>query len=231
MNGARARRGAALAVALTALAMQSARAAGPTPAPAGLGAGLGSTTSNFAGFDTIRTAQIHYNINNGTFEFPTHFSATRQGMDITADRANGNSQKKQLHAVGNVVVHQVEPTGTGKTSTLTQRPSTLTTDVLDVDGGRQIYTATGNMHFTQEGGKEATADRAVLDDLSHHLHMEGHVRVRDGERTIEASQLDYDTVTGEVDGNGDVTITAPAPTVTPGLPQPGATKKPKKKAS
>ncbi len=231
MSAARVRFALALAAVVAAAAAHPARAAGPTPAPAGPGAGLGSTTSNFAGFDTIRTAQIHYNINNGTFEFPTHFSATRQGMDITADRANGNSQKKQLHAVGNVVVHQVEPTGTGKTSALTQRPSTLTTDMLDVDGGRQIYTATGNMHFTQEGGKEASADRAVLDDLTHHLHMEGHVRVRDGERTIEATQLDYDTLTGEVDGNGNVTITAPAPTDTPGPPQPASTKKPKKKAS
>lgn len=214
------------ALALGALVTRGALAAGPTPQPT---AGADQTsTSNFAGFDTIKTAQIHYNINNGSFDFPSHFFATRQGMDISADRASGNSQKKQLHAVGNVIVHQNQPTGSGKTSALTQEPSTLTADALDVDGSKQIYTATGNMHFTQAGGKEASADRAVLDDISHHLHLEGHVRVRDGERTIEASRLDYDTLTGEVDGAGDVTITAPAPTATPGPPQPATTKKPKK---
>ena len=35
--------------------------------------GGGSTLSNFAGFDSIKTAQFHYNINNGDFQFPAHF--------------------------------------------------------------------------------------------------------------------------------------------------------------
>jgi len=174
--------------------------------------------SQFAGFDSIKTASVHYNLNTGDFSFPSHFTATRQGMDITADRANGNAQKKIMHASGNVVVHENGPaTGGSKAAALTQQPSTLTADRLDVDGNTKIYVATGNMHFTQPGGHEATADRAVLDDATHHLHLEGNVTVRDGERTIAASQLDYDTETGQVDGNGDVTITAPAETPVPGV--------------
>ncbi len=91
-----------------------------------------------------------------------------------------------MHAYGHVVVHQNEPLHNGgKAADLTQRPSTLTCDTLDVDGNRQIYTANGDMHFTQEGGHEASSDRAVLDDGNHHLHMEGHVHVRNGEQTID----------------------------------------------
>jgi lipopolysaccharide assembly outer membrane protein LptD (OstA) len=195
---------------------------------AATGAAAGSTLSHFAGFDTIKTAQFHYNFNDGDFSFPVRFLATREGTDIAADRGNGNSERKLLHATGNVIIHQTGGTSaSGKASTFTEKPSTLTCDTLDVDGNRKLYVATGNMHFTQEGGKEATSDRAVLDDANHHLHMEGHVRVRQGDRVIEAAALDYDTLSGQLDGNGNVTITTPADTPAPG-PAPAATKKPKK---
>ncbi len=215
------------AVAALAVALPAQRAV--LGAPQGPG-GFDSTLNHFAGFDTIRTAQFHYNLNNGDFNFPAHFYATREGTDITADRANGNSQRKQLHAIGHVVVHQTQPVTSagGKEANLTQRPSTLSCDTLDVDGFRQLYTANGNMHFTQEGGRNATSDRAVLDESNHRLHMEGHVHVREGERSIDADVLDYDTRSGEVDGNGNVTITSPVETPLPGA-RPAPTKKPKKK--
>ena len=54
------------------------------------------------------------------------------------------------------------------------------------------------------------------------------VRVRDGERVMEAEVLDYDTLTGELNGNGNVTITAPVETASPGA-RPAPTKKPKKR--
>ena len=170
----------------------------------------GVGASNIAGFDRIRTSKINYNLNSGDFTIPGPFSATRSGTDITADSAQGNSKTKLLHAHGHVVVHQSQPLANGgKTTDLTQRPSTLTTDQLDVDGATKRYTATGHMHFTQEGGRDATSDTAVLDDVTHKLHMEGNVRVKNGDQTIESDSLDYDTQTGQLDGNGNVTITAP----------------------
>ena len=208
-----------------AVALAAARA---LPAQAQTSSVGGSTLSHFAGFDTIKTAQFHYNFNNGNFSFPVRFFATREGTDIAADQGNGNSERKMLHATGHVVIHQTGSTSaSGKASLFTQKPSTLTCDTLDVDGNRKLYIATGNMHFTQEGGKEATSDRAVLDDANHHLHMEGHVRVREGDRIIEAAALDYDTLSGQLDGNGNVTITTPVETPAAG-PAPVATKKPKK---
>ena len=131
-----------------------------------------------------------------------------------------------MHAEGHGVVHQTQATGAAKANDLTDRPSTLTCDKLDVNGTRQLYTAAGNMHFTQEGGREATSDTAVLDDAAHHLHMEGRVHVKNGDQTVDANVLDYDTQTGELDGNGNVTITTPVES--PG-PRTAASPKPKKR--
>jgi lipopolysaccharide assembly outer membrane protein LptD (OstA) len=178
-----------------------------------------SAASNVAGFSHIHTDKVQFNINNGDFTIPDHFSASREGTDITADRATGNSKQKSLHAEGHVIVHESHSgPATGKGTTLAQGPSTLTCDRLDVDGIKKVYYASGNMHFTQEGGREATSDNAVLDDAAHHLHMEGHVHVRNGDQFVDGDVLDYDTQSGELDANGNVTITAPVETPVPGPP-------------
>ena len=184
--------------------------------------------SNFDGFSHIRTDKVQFNINTGDFTIPDHFMATRQGSDITADHATGNSKQKVLHAEGHVVVHDTPSAASGAKSQAAQRPSTLICDKLDVDGVKKIYYATGNMHFTQEGGREATSDSAVLDDAAHHLHLEGHVHVKNGDQFIDGDTLDYDTQTGQVDANGDVTITAPVQTPSPGPATSSAPKKKKK---
>ncbi|MFY9779782.1 MAG: LptA/OstA family protein [Candidatus Baltobacteraceae bacterium] len=199
--------------------------AAPPPAPGSAGAQF----QNVAGFDRIQTDDVQYNLNTGEFTLKDRFSAARHGIDITADRATGNSRKKILHATGHVVLHQTEPLpNRGKATELTQKPSTLTTDQLDADGSRQLYVATGHVHFTQEN-REATADAATLDDLNHHLHMSGNVHVRSGEQSIDADVLDYDTFSGEVEGHGNVTIVAPVETATPGAPRPAKPAKGKKK--
>jgi lipopolysaccharide assembly outer membrane protein LptD (OstA) len=182
--------------------------------------------SNIAGFSHISTDKLQFNINSGDFTIPGRFTATRSGSDISADSATGNSKQKLLHAVGNVIVHQTHAAASGaRASDVGQRPSTLTCDKLDVDGMKKVYYATGNMHFTQVGGREASSDRAVLDDSSHMLHMEGHVHVRNGEQVIDGDVLDYNTESGDLNANGNVTITAPVETAAPGPPGVPAKKK------
>ena len=182
---------------------------------------------SIAGFDHIATAVVNWNLETGAFNLPNPFVATREGTDISGDRATGNSRQKVLHAEGHVVVHQTEPLRSSpKAIALTQQPSTLTCDRLDVDGTTKNYVATGNVHFTQVG-REATADRGTLDDANHHLHLEGHVHIRDNERTLDGDVVDYDTLSGELSAKGNVTIGAPIETAAPGTaPSPSA--KPKK---
>ena len=188
----------------------------PSPAPAATPNDVAGA-HNIAGFDSIKTTRISFNFQTGNFTLPARFTASSKGTDLSADQATGNSKQKLIHAVGNVIVHQTQSsTGHGaRAGEVTQRASKLTCDKLDVDGVRKLYTATGNMHFTQEGGREATSDMAILDDQSHQLHLQGHVHVRNGEQTIDADTLDYNTDSGQIEGNGDVTITAPAQTPEP----------------
>jgi lipopolysaccharide assembly outer membrane protein LptD (OstA) len=177
-----------------------------------------SGASGVAGFDHIETAHISFNYDNGNFTIPGHFNASSKDTDITADHATGNSKQKLLHADGNVIVHKLGTSRPGVNGgpPQEQRPSTLTCDKLDVNGISKIYTATGNMHFTQVGGRDATADMATLDDANHHLHMQGNVRVKDKDRIIMANTIEYDTISGQIEADGNVTIVAPTETAPPG---------------
>jgi lipopolysaccharide export system protein LptA len=184
--------------------------------------------SHVAGFDHIQTDDVKYNLNTGDFTLKDRFTATRQGTDITADSGSGNSKKKVLHAQGHVVVHQTKPIDSkgGTTGSVTQQPSTLTCDKLDVDGTSKLYQANGNVHLSQEG-REAYADNGTLDETTSNLHLEGHVRIRDKEQYLEGDVVDYNTATGEMTAKG-APVTIRTPIETPG-PAPAPTPRPKKK--
>jgi len=186
---------------------------------------------SFSGFDHIRTSGgIDYNLTTGTFTIPQRFDASRNGTDISADRADGNSKQRMLHASGGVVVHQnTGVSGHGaQADPYTQKPSTLTCDKLDIDGGRKLYTATGNVHFAQSGGRQASSDAATLNDVTNQLHMEGHVHIKDGEQTLDGDIVDYNTVTGQVHASGAPLLTT-VPLDTPGPIAPAASRPKSKK--
>ena len=184
--------------------------------------------SNVAGFQHIQTSDVRYNLNTGDFTLRDRFTAVREGTDITADSGSGNSKRKELHARGHVIVHQtkkIENRG-NDASRVTEEPSTLTCDQLDVDGGAKIYEAKGNVHFTQED-RDATADYGRLDDTSSILHLEGHVHIRDKEQYLESDSLDYNTATGELNAHGaPVSIRMPLETPAPRPPRQPRTPRP-----
>ena len=193
----------------------------PEPPPFGV-----TSFTNFSGFDHVSAPVIKYNFQSGNYTIPDRFTAVRSGTELTADTANGNSKKKLLHASGHVIVHQNQPLKSGGDVTkVTQEPSTLTSDKLDVDGIRKVYLATGNVHFTQ-ANREGTSDTATLDDGTHVLHMEGHVHLRENEQLIDADVVDYNTVTGEAQVTGKpALIRMPIETPTPGSSKTPAPKK------
>jgi lipopolysaccharide transport protein LptA len=187
---------------------------------------------NVGGFDTITTRTIDTNLNTGDFTVPERFAATRSGTEISADRATGNSKKKLVHATGHVVVHrtgQVESQGE-LASKVSGEPSTLTCDTLDVDGIRKFYVAVGNVHFTQQD-REATADRATLNDLTNELHLTGNVHIRDKEQFLDGNDVIYNTKTGDVKATGNpVMVRTPVEAATPGgLAPPAASPSPQPK--
>jgi lipopolysaccharide transport protein LptA len=209
-------------------------AVGASPAPAPTAAPDTGGFHNVGGFDTISTKSIDTNLNTGDFTVPGHFTATRQGTEISADRATGNSKRKVVHATGHVVVHRTGGgvPGEGEQGKVTQEPSTLTCDTLDVDGVKKYYVATGNVHFTQED-REATADRGTLDDVSNELHLIGNVHIRDKEQYLDGTDVVYNTRTGDVRAVGNpvlvrTPIQSPAP-AGPSAATPTPSPKPKRR--
>ena len=186
-------------------------------------AGPANTFRNVGGFDSIRTDDIQYSLTSGAFTLKDAFTATRAGTVITADRATGNANSQQFHAEGHVVVH--ESKGATASVAAAEHPSTLTCDVLDVDGKTRVSIARGRLHFTQPGGRSATADRGTLNDRTHKIHLEGAVHIVEADRLLDADDVVYDTVGGDVEAHGNVTIRAPGPTPGPVLPKPSAAPK------
>ncbi|HEY8297063.1 MAG TPA: LPS export ABC transporter periplasmic protein LptC [Candidatus Baltobacteraceae bacterium] len=117
------------------------------------------------------------NWNAGTFNAPTHVHLDRPGSTVDADRAAGNFKQKDATFYGHVVLHDqngiLTSVAGGQRS---PQPATLLCDELQVDGASKIYTATGSVHVTQ-GASSLQADRAVLDQFTHQLHLSGHVRL------------------------------------------------------
>ena len=185
----------------------SPRSAPPSMPPISIPNGA---TADVAGFE-LHVQSIDYNDKNGDFTIPNRFSATRDGTEIIGDRAHGNSHTTLMQVAGNVVIHQTQPLQkSGDLAGVGQQPATLTCDTLDVNGKQKTYTATGHVHYTQ-GTRSATADRGSLNQTTHLLHMEGHVRMQDNEQSIQADAVDYDTITGEGHAKGNVIMRGPAP--------------------
>lgn len=129
----------------------------------------------------VNTDDLTYNWQNGDFKAPGHLTLTRPGSDISADRANGNQKRKQAVLTGHVVMHDRSGLLTGAVAanagaSTTNEPATLTCDELQVDGAQKTYTAIGNVHFVQ-GVRRMTAQRAIMNGLTHQLRLLGHVEL------------------------------------------------------
>jgi lipopolysaccharide assembly outer membrane protein LptD (OstA) len=73
--------------------------------------------------------------------------------------------------------------------------------------------------------RTVTADRGTLDDATHQLNLSGNVHIEEGEQTVDAEKIDYNTASENVNAKGNVTIKAPAQSQTTGV-QSAATRPP-----
>jgi lipopolysaccharide export system protein LptA len=152
----------------------------------------------------IETDQTNWNLNSGDFVMPHEVKVTRPGSDARGDHAKGNTKLGTATLVGNVVIHdngtapEVKDAGAG---TEYNGPATITTDNLTLDSKNKSYDAQGNVHFTQ-GNRTATADRGVLNQLAHTLHLEGNVVLTEGGSSMKAAVVDYNLQTKDVVASG-----------------------------
>ncbi len=179
----------------------------PAPAaPAGAGAG--------AAFDlgvwTVHASSVDANFKTGDFSTPAKVVMTREGGDVTADRANGNYKTQIVNLVGHVVMHDTQGDygGIGAGGGSTNGPSTLTADKAEIDGAAKVYKAIGNVHYVQ-ADTVVDSNNGTLNDATHELFLQGNVRIVQGTRKVNAQSVVYNTVTDKAHAEGNVTMQFP----------------------
>jgi lipopolysaccharide export system protein LptA len=212
-----------LAATITLLAAAPDPSAAPSAATAPVVPGSGMEMNGYE----IITDQTNWNLNTGDFVMPKEVKVTRPGSDARGDHAKGNTKLGTATLVGNVVIHdnggapeahEAGPDYNG--------PSTITCDALTLDSKNKSYDAQGNVHFTQ-GQRTATAQRGVLNQLQHTLHLEGQVVLTDNGSSMKADVVDYNLQTKDVVASGGpMVIRQPIP---PQAPAAAPSGKPKKK--
>jgi lipopolysaccharide assembly outer membrane protein LptD (OstA) len=177
------------------------------PAPASANAGA----SFDLGVWTVHASSVDANFKNGDFSTPAQIVMTRDGGDVTADRANGNYKKQIVYLNGHVVMHDTKGNygGLGGSSGGSNSgPSTLTADKAQIDGQAKEYKAIGNVHYVQ-ADTVVDADNGTLNEATHDLFLQGSVRIVQGARKINAQSVVYNTVTAKAHAEGDVTMQFP----------------------
>ena len=175
----------------------------------------------------ITTDTTNWNLNSGDFVMPHEVKVTRPGTDARGDKAKGSSKLQTATLIGNVVVHDNGNAPEAKDAGADyQGPSTITCDELTVDSKTKTYDARGNVKFVQ-GNRVGTAQRGVLNQMTHLLHLEGNVVLAEGQTSMRANVVDYNLQTRDVIASGaPMVIREPLPpkTSTP-APSPKPTRK------
>jgi lipopolysaccharide export system protein LptA len=213
--------------ALVLLAASPAPSSPPAPSPAPSASALSALSVPGPNGYQLETDQTNWNLNNGDFTMPHEVKVTRPGTDARGDHAKGNTKLGTATLIGNVVVHDNGSAPEAKDAgTDYQGPSTITCDELTLDSKNKSYDARGNVHFVQ-GNRTGTADRGVLNQQQHTLHLEGNVVLSEGSDSMKAAVVDYNLVTRDVIASGaPMIIREPIPAGSPGpTPSPKPSKK------
>jgi lipopolysaccharide export system protein LptA len=210
-------------------------AASPSPGPAKPGASPAPSASQSNEMDMngyqIETDLTTANFQSGDFVMPHEVKVTRPGTDARGDHAKGNMKLGTATLIGNVIVHDNGGAPEAKDAGQDyQGPATITSDELTIDSKNKSYDARGNVHFVQ-GNRVGTAERGVLNQIKHTLHLEGNVVLAEGQTSMKAGTVDYNLQTRDVIASGaPMIIREPIPQRSPGPPaSPKPSPKPKKK--
>jgi lipopolysaccharide assembly outer membrane protein LptD (OstA) len=186
--------------------------AAESPAPAASGAVSGAGAAFDLGVWTVHASSVDANFKTGDFSTPQKVVMTREGGDVSADKANGNYKTKIVNLVGNVVMHDSSGNygGLSNSSSGSQNggPSTLTADRAEIDGTAKVYKAIGNVHYVQ-ADTVVDAENGTLNDTTHELFLQGNVHITQGTRKIDAQTVTYNTITSHAHAEGDVTMQFP----------------------
>ncbi|HEV3156571.1 MAG TPA: LptA/OstA family protein [Candidatus Baltobacteraceae bacterium] len=160
-----------------------------------------------------------------------HVHMQNGDQSIDADSVDYNTQTGQGHAGGHVSVHQTASLESeGAPPTIGNEPVLVTCDRLTIDERKSLYTADGNVHYSQ-GTRNAVAELGTLNEATHMVHMERHVHMQDVDQSIDADSVDYYLKTGEGHAVGNIILRGPAQTGVSEAATPAPPSKKKKKAA
>jgi lipopolysaccharide export system protein LptA len=186
-----------------------------------LAAGPAGTELSGSGWNgyQLETDETLMNFKTGDFTMPHEVRVTRPGTDARGDHAKGNNKIGTATLIGHVVVHDSgsapEASDAGPDY---QGPATITCDELTIDTKTKSYDGHGNLRFVQ-GNRVGTADRGVLNQTAHTLHLEGNVVLAEGATSMKANVVDYNLQTRDVIASGGpMTIREPIPERSSGPP-------------
>jgi len=159
---------------------------------------------------TVHASSVDANFKTGDFSTKAKVVMTRQGGDVTADRANGNYKTQIVNLTGHVVMHDTQGDygGLSASGSTSNGPSTLTADKAQIDGAAKIYKAIGNVHYVQ-GDTVVDSETGTLNDATHDLFLHGNVHIVQGTRKVNAQDVVYNTITAKAHAEGDVTMEFP----------------------
>jgi lipopolysaccharide assembly outer membrane protein LptD (OstA) len=160
---------------------------------------------------TVHASSVDANFKTGDFSTPAKVVMTRDGGDVSADRANGNYKTQKVFLVGHVVMHDTSGNYGGLASagaSQSNGPSTLTADRAEIDGTAKIYKAIGNVHYVQ-ADTVVDSQNGTLNDDTHDLFLQGNVHIVQGVRKVDAQTVLYNTITAKAHAQGDVTMQFP----------------------
>jgi lipopolysaccharide assembly outer membrane protein LptD (OstA) len=160
---------------------------------------------------TVHASSVDANFKTGDFSTPAKVLMTRDGGDISADRANGNYKTQKVFLVGHVIMHDTSGNYGGLASagaSQSNGPSTLTADRAEIDGAAKIYKAIGNVHYVQ-ADTVVDSENGTLNDDTHDLFLQGNVHIVQGVRKVDAQTVLYNTITAKAHAQGDVTMQFP----------------------
>ena len=155
----------------------------------------------------VQSQEIQYNVASGAIIVPGQVNGFSSDSDFRADRGVGNQKAGAFTMTGNVIVHRFG--NYAKTNNSTE-PLTMWCDKLDINQHPQMtYTATGNVKIAQ-GDRTLTGPVLTLNDVTHTATMKGGVHGEEPpDRTFDAAEVIYNTVTEDFKALGGVRATFP----------------------
>lgn len=155
----------------------------------------------------VQSQEIQYNVASGAIVVPGQLNGFSSDSDFRADRGTGNQKAGTFTMTGNVIVHKFGNATKANNST---EPLTMWCDKLDIDQHPQVtYTATGGVKIAQ-GDRTLTGPMLTLNDTTHTATMKGGVHGEEPpDRTFDAAEVIYNTVTEDFKALGGVRATFP----------------------